>query len=139
MPGTGKSPLAKELAGARGNVFSTSDLFVVDDVYHFDARKLGDFHEQNFLNFCAALDRRVQVVVCDNTNSMPFEWSRYETAARVRRYKVVHIWMPIIDPEKASKGTHNVPIESCKRIGDRLQFHMKNHNVQPNSHLFIKP
>lgn len=138
MPGTGKSPLAKELAGVQGKVFSTSDLFVADGVYRFAATRLERYQQQNFTNFCSAMDQRARVVVCDNTNSMPWEWQRYETAAKVRSYKVVHIWMPFIDPAYASTGRHNVPVESCRAIADRLRIHMAAHSIQPNSHLFAK-
>jgi len=136
MPGTGKSPLAKKLAGAWGKVFSTSDLFLVDGVYTFDKAKLDKNHLANFEHFCQALSKRVPVVVCDNTNSMPWEWGRYETAARVRNYEIVHVWMPIIDPVYASTGSHGVPVESCKAIRDRLLIHMDAHKIVPNSHEF---
>lgn len=110
LPGTGKSTIARLLAGRDGAVHSTNDYFVVGGRYRFDARLQKEYHAENFRAFVESLKRCVPVVVCDNTNIRYWNYQHYMGAARKEGYQVHTICMPHIDPSIAAvRSPHFVP------------------------------
>lgn len=93
IPGSGKSTLAHELARGAGldpaaAVFSTDDRFTELNDGAFDPSLLARMHQVNLASFIAALERREPLVVCDNTNIEPWNYTAYEAAARALGYRV---------------------------------------------------
>ncbi len=79
IPGGGKTSLTKqieELAKSLGrsiSVHSTDEYFIQIDEegirrYVFDKKKLNEYHQNNQEAFKQALENRIDIVVCDNTN-----------------------------------------------------------------------
>ena len=79
--------------------------------YRFDIHKLNSYHQLNQLNFEKDLAEARDVVVCDNTNLMPWQTEPYTNTARKYGYRIIminflprelwkHIKSQIVTPEK---------------------------------------
>lgn len=111
LPGTGKSTIARMLAGVNGAVHSTDDYFYSNERYRFDERRQAEHHNLNFRAFVENLKRQVPVVVCDNTNVRHWNYKRYVDAARAAGYQVHIVCMPHVDPSIAwARSRHEVPL-----------------------------
>lgn len=120
LPGSGKSTMARLLAGTSGVIHSTDDYFLVDGVYCFDMERLTEYHDKNFEAFCASLDGEVSIVICDNTNVNRSEYLRYQNAARARGYTVVLVTLPHLHPETlAARTNHGVPEAAIRHMMKR--------------------
>ena len=117
VPGSGKTTIANQLAGADGAIHSTDDYFVQDGEYCFDASKLGEAHLQNFVAFCASLEAGVPIVICDNTNVRRSHFIKYIRAAERMEYMVTIVAMPHPHPYvAASRTVHGVPARTIERM-----------------------
>ncbi len=57
VPGSGKSTVAKEIAHPDGAIHSTDTKFIDEHgIYRFDSEKKGEYHDQNFADFCKSLE-----------------------------------------------------------------------------------
>ncbi len=79
IPGGGKTSLTKEIEelakrlGYSISIHSTDEYFIQIDEesirhYIFDKNKLNEYHQNNQEVFKQALENRIDIVVCDNTN-----------------------------------------------------------------------
>lgn len=122
VPGSGKSALAKTLAGDNGAIHSTDDFFYVDGEYRFDGERLRSYHERNFEAFCNSLRNGVQVVVLDNTNTRHWHFERYVVAAQQAGYRVAFVVMPHPTPEVAAQRTlHKVPVQAIAKMIEKWE------------------
>ena len=110
ISGSGKSTIAKKLAGESGVIHSTDDLFITDGVYTFNPSQLHKKHAENFTNFCKSIDTGTEIVICDNTNTMHWEYEHYIEAAKKRGYLVAIVAISHPTAEEAfHRNTHDVP------------------------------
>lgn len=105
-------------------VHSTDKFFMVGEKYDFNVEKLNDYHIQNEKDFETSLKNDISVVVCDNTNILPWQCEKYTDLARRYGYKIAflniepknlsdHIETQRVTPENPS--AHQVPEEMLKR------------------------
>ena len=89
-----------------------------DGKYCFDISKLHEYHQRNLENFIADLRRGIDVVICDNTNLMPWQTAPYTDNARKYGYRIIflnlsprelykHVQAQKVTPEKPD--AHGVP------------------------------
>jgi len=117
IPGSGKSTMARQLAGDTGKIHSTDDYFMKDGKYAFDPNQLRRNHQLNFQAFKADLSLGVSPVIVDNTNTQKWEYENYTKAAEDAGYEVEVVQVPHIDPKLAAqRNTHGVPEESIRRM-----------------------
>ncbi len=102
IPGGGKTSLTKqieELAKSLEHsisVHSTDEYFIQIDEegirrYVFDKKKLNEYHQNNQEAFKQALENRIDIVVCDNTNFESWQSKPYTDMAREFGYKILLI------------------------------------------------
>lgn len=119
VPGSGKSTIARQLAGSEGVIHSTDDYFMVDGVYRFDPRLLKAYHDANYQAFCNSLVLGKPIVVCDNTNIQRWQFARYVESAGKAGYTVVYVVLQHPDPqEAANRNVHKVPEGVIRRMID---------------------
>ena len=95
---SGKTTLAKELSSflqekdISTSSHSTDDFFITKDGhYQFDIEKLAEYHKKNFDNFTNALEKHTNVVICDNTNLVPWQSETYTQKAREFDYNILFL------------------------------------------------
>lgn len=125
LPGSGKSTKANELAGKRGQIFSTDDYFMDNGEYRFDAARLPEYHKRNLDAASIAMRRGTGTVVIDNTNIEPWHFEKYVEAGRLYGYDINFVEF---DPtnysdekikELASRNTHQVPESAIRMMRDK--------------------
>src|SRR5258708_3097523 len=117
VPGSGKSTIAKKLAGEKGVVHSTDSYFYIDGAYRHDASKLREYHKLNLGAFCASLKADIPIVICDNTNVKYWNFTQYVKAAHEAGYIVAYVTLPHPSPEVAAQRTiHNVPPDVIREM-----------------------
>ncbi len=98
ISGSGKTTMAEslkdtmEINGYSVSIHSTDNYFINEEKkYVFDITKLQEFHEKNQNAFIQDLIDEVDVVVCDNTNIIPWQTALYTEAARKFGYTIIFI------------------------------------------------
>ncbi|MFP6269002.1 AAA family ATPase [Helicobacter pylori] len=102
IPGGGKTSLTKQIEesakslGRSISVHSTDEYFIQIDEkgirrYVFDKKKLNEYHQNNQETFKQALESRIDIVVCDNTNFESWQSKPYADMAREFGYKILLI------------------------------------------------
>ena len=126
VPGSGKTTISRcitqtlQSAGLQVVNHSTDEFFMRNGRYCFDVNELNAYHRQNLNNFIAALQRGTDVVICDNTNLLPWQSAPYTENARKYGYRIIflnltprelhkHVQAQIVTPEKPD--AHGVPEE----------------------------
>ena len=106
VPGSGKTTITKcilkalEEKNISSAIHSTEEYSMENGKYVFDVKKLKDFHDQNLVEFNASLDKKVNVVICDNTNLLPWQSEPYTNLARKYDYQIIFISLDPRDLEK---------------------------------------
>jgi|GEM_PF-2329737 len=118
VPGSGKSTVAREIAHPDGIIHSTDSKFYDEHgEYVFDPKRLKEYHDENFDDFCKSLDAGVPIAILDNTNVQSWHYERYVEAAEKAGYAVRIIEMLFPDPEEAAqRNEHNVSKETIERM-----------------------
>ncbi len=136
LPGDGKSTKANAIAndigkqGKRAIILSTDDIISAksewpEDGYLFCLDYHGKAHELNQSKTKEACRRGIDCVIVDNTNTVWRECKPYFDIAKEFNYKVVlehsnAYWAG--QPEECfNKTTHNVPLETIKKMKARFQ------------------
>ncbi|XP_043203069.1 uncharacterized protein LOC122371062 [Amphibalanus amphitrite] len=126
LPGSGKTTLAKQLAGRGGLVVSADDYFVNSrGQYVFNPAKLSEAHEWCRQQARAAMRRGRTPVVVDNTNTQAWEMQPYVKLAVELDYYVEYAepttpWRH--DPRLLSKrSVHSVPERNIERMMLRFE------------------
>lgn len=131
LPGSGKSYLAAQIlktelaSGKTAEIFSTDNFFMIDGKYVFDASKLPDFHQKNFNAAQAAMQRGLETVIVDNTNTQGWEMSRYINAA-LKLGRTVEVHTPQTSwawdvKECTKRNSHGVPQDAIQKMFDRFE------------------
>lgn len=156
VPGSGKTSITRCIvnslseAGYSCGIHSTDEFFMEKGRYRFDIRKLNGFHQQNLKNFQDDVARGVDVVICDNTNLLPWQAAPYTEIARQAGYQIIfinmtprelaaHVRSQMVTPEKPD--AHEVP-EACLKsfIDDFNNYNsllLKGSAVAPFQHHFF--
>lgn len=123
LPGSGKSTVAKWLAGEVGVIHSTDDLRYNDlGEYVFDPENSQAHHDQNFMNFCASLRAGIDIVICDNTNITRSQYERYVVAAQTESYLVSVVVLPHPSVEEAiRRNQHDVDRSTIESMLERWE------------------
>ncbi len=98
VPGSGKTTISRcikrevEANNLTVSIHSTDDYFISDDGrYVHDVSKLSEFHKNNLSEFKSSLDQGIDLVICDNTNLVPWEAEPYSKYAREKNYQIILI------------------------------------------------
>lgn len=124
LPGSGKSSLAKKIAGLHSlegkvaKIFETDNYFMVDGEYKFDATKLHRYHQKCFSDFLDALnDRHVDVVIVANTFTRKWEYVNYADAAKDSGFEVT-----MLIANGNYQNVHNVPDDVVQKMKNRFEY-----------------
>lgn len=126
-PGSGKSTFVEKVLrdnpDLTRSVHSTDNFFQTPLGYMFDLTRLAEAHAWCFRNFIESCKRKIDLVVCDNTNTSLPEIAPYIQAARAYGYKprVLVVDAPV--EVCAVRNVHGVPFEAIDRMHDKM-FHM---------------
>lgn len=106
VPGSGKTTLSRNItdackkAGLSVANHSTDDFFMEDNRYCFKAAKLHNYHLCNLMLFEQSFRNNIDVVICDNTNIMPWQSRPYTDLARAYGYQIIFL---NLSPRKLEK------------------------------------
>ena len=106
VPGSGKTTITNCIvAELRDNdidvaVHSTDEYFMVGNKYIFDIEKLNTYHQKNFLEFKNSIEKKIDVVICDNTNIASWQTEIYTQLAREYKYQILIITLNPRELEK---------------------------------------
>lgn len=125
LPGSGKSTMAKSLAGTTGCVVSADDFFMVNGEYRFDVTKLGEAHGQCMRRAIEHVQSGVEApLVVDNTNISNVEIAPYVLLAQAYGWfpqiLTLHSENAYVVATCAKRNTHGVPIERVMAMFERL-------------------
>lgn len=145
ISGSGKSTIARAIAQEeRGQICSTDEYFTHKgtDKYCFDLKRLAEYHDANYRDFEFFAVYQTPTLICDNTNSQLWQFTRYVAIAKKAGYvvRVVEVRHPPLEIA-AERNTHKVsceailamrkgweqyPAQTCRRrqrstLGRRLQ------------------
>lgn len=156
VPGSGKTTALKTIKATliEGGldtqkdfaVHSTDEFFMVGEKYDFKLDKLNGFHRQNEEEFENSLKKSISVIVCDNTNILPWQCEPYTNLARKYSYKIAflniepksleeHMKTQELTPQNPS--AHQVPKEILKRNIE--EWYIYNVLFQDKKENFINP
>jgi len=122
LPGSGKTTIARAVAGSNGVIHSTDDYFYVDGEYRFVGEKVKEYHALNRQAFADSIARGKEIVVCDNTNVKNAHWEPYAKIAREAGYLVAVVTMPHPTLEEAlARNTHNAPACDIRHMMDEWE------------------
>lgn len=121
ISGAGKSTYTRTFLPSA--LVCSADLFfeLGGDGYKFDASKLGQAHQWCFSQFEAALQRGVENVVVDNTNTKLWEFKNYVAAAAKYGYTVQVVRLTVDPKVAAARNVHGVPADKVQQMQDRFQ------------------
>ena len=148
VPGSGKTEMTHRVAkilreaGLIVGIHSTDDYFMRGNRYVYDGNKLDVYHQKNLENFVGDLRRRLDCVICDNTNLLPWQTEPYTGAAREHGYMVIfinytprelhkHVSVQKVTPD--NPGAHDVPEDTIARLIE--DFHIYNALLDKSSHI----
>jgi tRNA uridine 5-carbamoylmethylation protein Kti12 len=104
-------------------IHSTDQYFInKDGVYKFSSDRLGLNHNANYKAFRDSIDREIQLVIVDNTNTLYKESKKYVECALESGYWVSYHVMhhPSLD-EAEERNIHKVPRDKIKEMITRFQ------------------
>lgn len=148
VPGSGKTTIARNITsalqavGLQGVNHSTDEFFMHNNRYCFDISKLNEYHQKNLKNFIADLQRNIDVVICDNTNFLPWQTAPYTGNARKYGYRIIflnltprelhkHVQAQLVTPEKPD--AHGVPEDKLEQFIE--DFNTYNPLLNKNIHI----
>lgn len=73
---------------------------MIENRYVFDIANLYKYHQKNLLEFEKSINRKVDVIICDNTNIAPWQTEAYTKLARKNNYQIVFITLNPRELEK---------------------------------------
>ena len=126
VSGSGKSTEAQEFMCHEDSVvLSTDDYFTDYGVYNFNYSELGEAHKYTQRRVEAAMDKMVEVVVVDNTNTRWWEMRPYLDLAKEHGYDVRLEMVGSLRPEKleeyAKRNKHGVPLKVIQRQAEHFE------------------
>ena len=133
LSGSGKSKRVDEILSSNNfqktAVFSTDDIFMENGEYNFRPEKLKEYHDLNYhfaSRFMKACGKHNVSALCiiDNTNTMKWEYERYEESAKEHGFEVVIVkidWNEEDIPLYAERNSHGVPEEVIRNQAARWE------------------
>jgi predicted kinase len=124
LPGSGKSYLAERIAyGFQSyRIHATDDLCMEHGEYEYDPTLSSERHAQNLSNFVTSLAKRIECVICDNTNISTREYSPYLAAANTYGYNYAVIELPLPSMrELKHRNRHKIPVDILKGMVARWE------------------
>lgn len=106
VPGSGKTTITncilKKLkeASLSTTVHSTDNFFMKNNRYIFNLEKLNDYHNKNLELFKKSVKKKIDVIICDNTNIAPWQTEPYTKLARENGYQILII---TLEPRELDK------------------------------------
>ncbi len=96
LPGSGKSTVAKQLAGENGKVFSldTTIASKKQKITHLDQSSIQEIYDQIFQEFSAEIEKGTETIVIDNTNLSEWEYLRFVQKGQLEHYFVSIVTLP---------------------------------------------
>jgi len=115
-----------ERVALTSTIHSTDNYFITEEGrYKFDPKKLGAYHQKNLQAFSEDVQRGVDVVICDNTNLLPWHTESYTQVARAHSYNIVFVDFALrkldehLDAQEvtlAHPDAHNIPEAAIKTM-----------------------
>lgn len=134
LPGSGKSTYLRNLdkASARINIICSADsypgLYDADSNINFKLLSAAhDYCFAKFLKACSNVENgsiEPDFIAVDNTNTQLFEMAPYRMVARAMKLPIEFVKIPHAErdlPLFAERNTHNVPLQSLKRMHEGWQ------------------
>lgn len=120
LPGSGKSSFAHQIGAW---IVSEDEFFTKNGEYKFDKTMLVHAHGFCFVKFCDYIDQNRPDICVDNTNTTKKEYQRYVDYAKDHGYNVTILTVEtdLTDEELAKRNVHGVPIETIKRMRERMR------------------
>ncbi len=130
VPGSGKTTITNCIVDKMKqnnvdvSVYSTDEYFMVKNQYIFEIDKLYEYHQKNLLAFTKSIEKKTDVIICDNTNIAPWQVEPYTKLARENNYQIIYI---TLDPRELIKH-----VESQKVTLDKPDAHKVNEDLLRN-------
>lgn len=125
LPGSGKSHIARLIANEHepATICSADHFFEKSGIYKFDPKMIGKAHAECKDDFEAALQRKDEAVIVDNTNTQKWEYEWYVQRAEKHGYivSIIRVDTSLSDEELAKRNTHAVPAETIRRMRERMK------------------
>jgi len=137
LPSSGKSYLAKQLAGETGSVFSADDFHTDPKTgkYNWKPENVSKAHKWNHERVKKAIEEGISPVVIDNTHIKKWELIALKPLVQLAQQNNYNVkieepnsnwyhWDTAFDPEalyERNKTTHNVPLESIKKMVENYE------------------
>jgi len=137
VPGSGKTTITNCIVNELKennisvSIHSTDEYFMVGNRYVFDIAKLYKYHQKNLLEFEQSISKKLDVVICDNTNIAPWQTEEYTELARKNNYQIVFITLNPRELEKhvaSQKVTPQKP-DAHKVSEDILKTMIQEYNI----------
>ncbi|CDW74100.1 UNKNOWN [Stylonychia lemnae] len=96
LPGSGKSTVARQLAGENGKIFQLDKTIVErkKSLVDQDIKTLSDIYESIFQDFCQEMQKGTEIIVIDNTNLSEWEYIRFVKKAQLEHFFVSIVALP---------------------------------------------
>lgn len=134
LPGVGKSTLATSLviaAQANNNtsaICCADDYMMEGDKYVWAPEKVADAHTRCRNKAAIAVENKVEYIIIANTNTTMKEMKFYMDLTKTHNYFLQMVTIGQFSDDAvelyAKQNTHNVPIETIRKMRDRFQ-----HNI----------
>lgn len=129
LPGSGKSTyiqdqyMTGESVLINTMVCSADQFFMKDGQYCFNPKLLKQAHETCKFNAATAMQKGVELVIIDNTNTQKWEYEDYLHMAAKHGYDVrIQVVGNTTDLELyAKRNTHGVPLTALQRMAARWE------------------
>ena len=121
LPNSGKSTLAKELAGDSGLICEADDYFRdKEGNYNFNPKELPKAHEQCQDVFQAGLEAGQSPLIVSNTSTQEWEFEQYMADAKMHGYQV---FVMVVEGRHGHKSSEkSVPESSIERMKERFEI-----------------
>jgi len=131
LPGSGKSTRTQNLidnllSNETYAVHSTDTYHMVEGVYTFNPKALGYYHKLNLEAFCKSIDKKIDLVISDNTNIKACDRKRYVEYANNAGYEVSFEIVGEFNEKFANicaeRNVHGVPLDTILRMAKAIQL-----------------